>query len=314
MPPAWPGGRKMTGDAMRQDEQLHLGIALPNYGRRVAADEISAAAEQAERSGFDSCWVTDHIAVPEELSETYGTLAEALVTLGFIAGRTAKVRLGTSALVVPQRNPLVTLRQLLSLDLLSAGRLTVAVAAGWLEREFSLLGARFEDRGRWLDAWLDLATSVQEQAPGPIHHDGLVDIDGAWMGPGPASPDGIAFWASGNSRAGIRRAARLGIWHPVAMTSSDIAPLAAQLRELNDQARVILRLGVSFADAPVPAGVDERGRPAVIGPSNWVAEKLNEYLSIGCDGFVLVLGVEQPSLTERIHQFSEEVSSLLNKA
>jgi alkanesulfonate monooxygenase SsuD/methylene tetrahydromethanopterin reductase-like flavin-dependent oxidoreductase (luciferase family) len=68
-----------------------------------------------------------------------------LVSLGFVAGRTRHLQLGVSALIVPQRNPFVMLKQLSSVDFLSDGRIVLAVAAGWLEEEFEVLGARRGD-------------------------------------------------------------------------------------------------------------------------------------------------------------------------
>ena len=88
------------------------------------------------------------------------------MSLGYLAARTQRLELGVSALVVPQRNPLVALKQLATLDLLSGGRIVTAVAAGWMEGEFALLGADFERRGRLLDEWLDLARACSSRCRG----------------------------------------------------------------------------------------------------------------------------------------------------
>ena len=87
--------------------RLHLGLILPNYGDALDAERLAVAAVKAEEAGFDSGWVTDHVLVPPEHASVYGTIAESLVALGFLAGRTQTLELGVSALVVPQRNPLV---------------------------------------------------------------------------------------------------------------------------------------------------------------------------------------------------------------
>jgi alkanesulfonate monooxygenase SsuD/methylene tetrahydromethanopterin reductase-like flavin-dependent oxidoreductase (luciferase family) len=145
---------------------LHFGLILPNYGEGLETERLAAAAVAAEESGFDSGWVTDHLLVPDEHASVYGSIAEALVALGFLAGRTRRLELGVSALIVPARHPLVALKQLTTLDFLSGGRIVTAVAAGWMEGEFETLRAPFEQRGRLLDEWLDLASSVFEQMPG----------------------------------------------------------------------------------------------------------------------------------------------------
>ncbi len=74
------------------------------------------AAQAAEAAGFDSGWVTDHVLVPNEHAHVYGTIGEALVSLGYLSAQTSRLELGVSALVVPQRNPLVALKQLATLD------------------------------------------------------------------------------------------------------------------------------------------------------------------------------------------------------
>jgi alkanesulfonate monooxygenase SsuD/methylene tetrahydromethanopterin reductase-like flavin-dependent oxidoreductase (luciferase family) len=88
----------------------HLGLILPNYGEHLSVDRLARAAVAAEEAGFDSAWVTDHIIVPREHAQIYGTIAEPLVTLAFLAARSERLQLGVSALVVPQRNPLVALK------------------------------------------------------------------------------------------------------------------------------------------------------------------------------------------------------------
>lgn len=289
---------------------LHLGLILPNYGRALDREALAGAAVAAEEAGFDSGWVTDHVLVPAEHAPVYGAIAEALVTLGFLAGRTRRLELGVSALVVPQRNPLVALKQLATLDFLSGGRIVTAVAAGWMEGEFATLGAPFAGRGRLLDDWLRLAASAVEQAPGRVRYDGrLLTLDG-WLAPGLVRAGGPELWVAGVSRATLRRAALTGVWHPVALEPGRLAGMAAELRERRPDARVVLRIGVELAAEPRP-GRDERGRHAVEGPPEWVAQRLSEYVEAGCNGFVVNLGHERPGLDERASRFAEEVAPLL---
>jgi alkanesulfonate monooxygenase SsuD/methylene tetrahydromethanopterin reductase-like flavin-dependent oxidoreductase (luciferase family) len=285
---------------------LHLGVILPNYGDALDAEHLAAAAVAAEEAGFDSGWLTDHVLVPPEHAMVYGTIAEPLVALGFLAGRTRTLELGVSALVVPQRNPLVALKQLTTLDFLSGGRVLTAVAAGWMEGEFATLGASFEERGRLLDEWLDAAAAVFGQMPGLVRwHGKLLSFEG-WLAPALVRPGGPELWVAGVSRATLRRAAKTGVWHPVALPVDELRPLAAALRERRPDARVVLRIGVSFTQQPAP-GRDERGRHAIAGPPEWIAERLAEYAEAGCDGFVVNLGHDRPGLEERILRFAEEV-------
>jgi alkanesulfonate monooxygenase SsuD/methylene tetrahydromethanopterin reductase-like flavin-dependent oxidoreductase (luciferase family) len=284
---------------------LHLGLILPNYGEGLEAERLAASAVAAEEAGFDSGWVTDHLVVPEEQAPVYGSIAEALVSLGFLAGRTRRLLLGVSALIVPARNPLVALKQLTTLDLLSGGRIVTAVAAGWMEEEFETLQAPFAQRGRLLDEWLDLAAAAFEQMPGRVRFEGeLLSVDG-WLAPGLVRPGGPELWVAGVSPATLRRAAKTGVWHPVALSPEELRRLAADF-----DGHVVLRIGVYLAEEP-RTGEDERGRHAVEGPPEWVAQRLAEYVEAGCDGFVVNLDYEREGLEERVHRFAEEVAPLL---
>ena len=284
----------------------HLGLILPNYGEGLDAERLASAAVAAEEAGFDSGWVTDHVVVPPEHAPIYGTIAEALVSLGFLAGRTKRLQLGVSALVVPLRNPLVVLKQLTTLDLLSGGRIVTAVAAGWMEGEFELLGADFASRGRRLDEWVLTSQTAFEQMPGPIE----LPAGEGWLAPALVRPGGPELWIAGVSRATIRRAALTGVWHPVALQPDELRTMAAEFRDRRPDGRVILRIGVYLQDEP-DDGEDERGRHAVAGPSEWVAERLVEYVDAGCNGFVVNLDYEASDLEDRVRRFAEEVVPLL---
>ncbi len=291
---------------------LHLGLILPNYGDRLGAGRLASVAVAAEESGFDSGWATDHLIVPDEHAPVYGSIAEPLVSLGFLAGRTERLELGVSALIVPARQPLVVLKELTTLDLLSGGRIVTAVAAGWMEGEFETLQAPFEQRGQLLDEWLDLAASVFEQMPGRVHFEGkLLSVDG-WLAPALVRPGGPELWIAGVSKATLRRAAKTGVWHPVALPPDELGAMATRFRERRPDGRVILRINVHFADEP-ENGSDERGRHAIAGPPEWIAERLAEYVQAGCNGFVLNLDYDEDGLEERTRRFGEEVAPLLRR-
>ncbi|MGH3052900.1 MAG: LLM class flavin-dependent oxidoreductase [Gaiellaceae bacterium] len=291
---------------------LHLGVILPNYGPALVAEELADVAVAAEEAGFDSAWVTDHLIVPAEHAGVYGTVAEAVVSLGFLAARTQRLELGVSALVVPQRNPLVVLKQLTTLDFLSGGRFVTAVTAGWMEREFATLGAAYEGRGRLLEEWLELARSVFQQMPGRVRYEGRAfSLDG-WMAPALVRPGGPELWVAGVSRATLRRAALTGVWHPVALPPDELGSMATELRGRRPDSRIVLRIGVYFEREPRTRG-DERGRHALAGPSEWVASRLREYVDAGADGFVINLDHQEPGLDERVARFAEEVMPLVRR-
>ncbi|HYJ71820.1 MAG TPA: LLM class flavin-dependent oxidoreductase [Actinomycetota bacterium] len=289
----------------------HLGVVLPNYGKAFDPGRLTAAAAAAEAAGLDSGWMTDHVLPPTRHAGIYGTIAEALVTVGYLAGRTSRLRLGVSALIVPQREPLLTLKQLVTLDVLSGGRLVTAVAAGWMEEEFRTLGASFPDRGRRLDEWLDLVGELLQQAPGRVLAEGPVPIEDAWLAPAPTRTEGLELWVAGVSRHTLRRAAKTGVWHPVALPLRELRTMAAAFRAEVPEGRVMLRLAVAIQDRLDEEATDDRGRHMVAGPARWVAEQLNDYLEAGADGFVVDLDHDAPGLEERIAAFAGEVAPML---
>lgn len=179
-----------------------------------------------------------------------------------------------------------------------------------MEGEFATLGASFDRRRRVLDEWLRLAASAFEQMPGRVRYDGeLLSLDG-WLAPPLVRPGGPELWVGGVSRATLRRAAVTGVWHPVALDLETLGAMAGALRAQREDARVVLRIGVTFSAEPRP-GRDERGRHAIEGPPEWIADRLHEYVDVGCDGFVVNLGHERPDLEDHVRRFAEDVVPLL---
>jgi alkanesulfonate monooxygenase SsuD/methylene tetrahydromethanopterin reductase-like flavin-dependent oxidoreductase (luciferase family) len=284
---------------------LHIGLIAPNFGPELSPDVLRETAVAAEEVGFDSVWTTDHIAVPDEMASVYGHISEALVTLGYLAGITNRLRLGVSALIVPPREPLLLLKQVLSVDLLSAGRGILCVAPGWTEREFKNLGHSLRQRGRRLEGWLQLVDLIQSSPAGPIDFEAadLASIHDAWISPRPARR--LEVWVAGNSEHAVRRASRYDAWHPVGRPLSEIRERIELLRSLNARTKAVLRLKVTFQDSA--SEVDERGQTAVGGPAQLIVERLNHFLEAGCTGFLVDLDHDKPGLAERVHRFAEEV-------
>ena len=106
---------------------MRVGVHLPQYGRVAGPRAITEAANRAEDVGFADLWVSDHIVHPAAQDYPSPYLLDPLITLTWAASGTERIGLGTSVLVVPMHNPLELANSLASLDVLSAGRLTIAV-------------------------------------------------------------------------------------------------------------------------------------------------------------------------------------------
>src|SRR5438067_10731178 len=201
---------------------MQLGLRLPHFGPAASAELIRAAAEIAEADGWHSLWTSDRVAVPAhrpgELAflVDYVQTCESLVTLAFVASATRLIRLGTSAIVVPQRQFMLLARQVASLDALSDGRIILGVAAGWAEAEFVAAGAgeRFRVRGRALDEAIVGMRRLWTESP--VEFSGQVfGFPAVDFAPRPAQAGGVPIVVAGNSTAARRRAARVGDgWNP----------------------------------------------------------------------------------------------------
>src|ERR1700756_3604240 len=131
---------------------MRYGFYLPTRGPTATRDGILALAREGERLGFHSAMIDDHIVLPVDsqspspytLEGKHPSAGDALETfsiLGVVAGATERLRLVTSVLVLPYRNPVLTAKMAASLDVLSGGRLILGIGAGWLKEEFAALNS-----------------------------------------------------------------------------------------------------------------------------------------------------------------------------
>src|SRR5512132_2757367 len=118
---------------------MKFGVVLPNYGRTASFDAIRRTAVAAEELGYDSVWTTDHILVPKENNDPYGTMYEAIVTLALVTETAPRLSLGTSVLVLPMRDPVLMAKQIATIDVATNGRMIVGVGVGWNEQEYKHL-------------------------------------------------------------------------------------------------------------------------------------------------------------------------------
>ena len=206
---------------------MRLGIHLPQYGRAASPDAIRDVAVRAEALGFEDVWVSDHILQPAGQGYPSPYLFDALLTLGWAAAVTERVRLGTSVLVIPQYHPLQLANSLASLDRLSGGRVTVVGGVGWSQAEYAALDQDFHTRGARLDEALALMRAVWTEDPASFHgrHYDVTDVR---VLPQPVGP--MPIWIGGSSPAALRRAGAADGYQGISTAPADLAPVIAALR------------------------------------------------------------------------------------
>jgi probable F420-dependent oxidoreductase len=193
----------------------------------------------AEDLNFDSLWTTDHIAVSRQYVDPYGSIFESLITLSYVAAHTEHVKLGTSIIVLPMRNPITFAKQTATLDQLSEGRLILGLGAGWMEDEFARLGFNFHDRGRIMDEQMrTLRILWTEDRPEFNGH--FFKLDNMAFLPKPVQDKGPQLWIGGDSLSAFRRIARLGDgWHPVGLSPKEFVQGKEKLKSIMKSERKI---------------------------------------------------------------------------
>src|SRR4051794_10385462 len=201
-------------------------------GRAIA--EMAGAAEQL---GFDAVYVPAHPAGDQKWLETGGHHAlDPFVALSFAAAATTRLRVQTHILVLPYRNPLLTAKSVLSLDVLSNGRVVLGVAPGYLKPEFAALGVNFDERNELTDEAIDVMKRLWTD--GEIEFTGRnFKTRGTTMAPPVVQKPHPPVWTGGNSTAAIRRAAERGEgWvpfpNPAGVSSAVRTPPLSNVDEL----------------------------------------------------------------------------------
>jgi probable F420-dependent oxidoreductase len=216
---------------------MRFGIMFGNAGPLSGREPAMALARLAEEHGFDSLWAAEHVAIPSTYESPYPysddgkmpggddvALGDPLVWLAFVAGLTSRVRLGTSVLILPQRNPVVLAKELATIDLLSGGRVELGIGMGWLAEEFDALGVPFTDRVARAEEHVEVLRVLWRDDEATFAGR-FTSFDRIHVHPKPVQAGGIPVVVGGNTRAAARRAGRLGNgFFPFLVTPEELVP------------------------------------------------------------------------------------------
>src|SRR5438552_6149050 len=225
---------------------MRYGFYLPTRGQTATPEALETLVTRGESLGFSSVMIADHIVFPTKVESKYpytadgrfpgqGDALEQLALMAFVAAKTSRLRLVTSVMILPYRNPVLTAKMLATIDVLSRGRVTVGVGVGWLREEFEALDAPdFDRRGTVSDEYIRIFKTLWTQDPASFEGE-FYRFKALRCLPQPVQKPHPPIWIGGHSAPALRRAARLGDgWHPVG--ANPAVPLRpAELRASLDQ-------------------------------------------------------------------------------
>ena len=258
---------------------------LPNadyLGFPATPQAIVETACKAEELGFDALFVNDHVIVDDSpRNEPWRNVFDPMMVLSYVAAMTSKIMLGTSVLIMPYRNPIVTAKMVATLDQMSGGRAIVGVGSGWNQAEYDALGVPYRQRGSRTTEYLQLWKKCWE--PGrTTFHGRYFSFENMHVNPKPLQTPHPAIWAGGSSLASLRRAARFAeVWQPTPTPLEDLLQNQAALKEASDELgkappRTRMSFRVNLTDI-TGATSASGGRPTGQGTSTQVASDMKRY-------------------------------------
>lgn len=259
---------------------MRVGLHALGIGDGARPEVIRAVATAAEAHGFARLWAGEHVVLVDEPGSRYPYAADGriavpagadwldpLLALGFAAAVTSRIGLATGVLLLPEHNPVVVAKQAATLDVLSAGRFTLGVGAGWSAEEFEALGVPFARRGARLAEYVAAIRTLWS--------DDVASFDGEFtrfeairVNPRPVRDRRLPIVLGGNSDVALRRAAAVGDgWYGFNLTAAAVAERIGALAgecERHGRRPGELQVAVALSDAHpdllpglAAAGVDE---------------------------------------------------------
>jgi probable F420-dependent oxidoreductase len=290
---------------------MNYGVVLPIW--QLTVTDAASLTARAEELGLDGVFVPDHILAKPATTQHYGAhWPDPFSLLAYLAGRTQRIRLGASVIVLPYRSALVAAKAAATVDQVSGGRFIFGVGVGWDEAEFADLRLPFRERGRLSDDYLR-AIKTAWASDMPEYNGTYATFSGAAFSPRPVQRPHPPVWVGGSpgsvSAPAVRRCAELGdAWHPLGLSLDDIEKGFATLRDLASRhgrhgLGLAPRNALALTEAPAGAG-----RTAFQGSVAEVASDIRRVRELGAEWMTFDLprtGV--PAMTRAIERLAGEL-------
>jgi alkanesulfonate monooxygenase SsuD/methylene tetrahydromethanopterin reductase-like flavin-dependent oxidoreductase (luciferase family) len=271
-----------------------FGLLIPHFGEDADQDLLIDGARLAERLGFDSLWVRDHLVFhPHGMEGTDRTFIEPFITLSFLAGATSSIGLG-AATIIPFRHPILMAYEVASLSWITRRRFDLGIGAGNFQHEFDVIGQGDVDRPAMMREQTLIARSLWSGAT-VDHHSELYDFEDVDLTPRPLQD--VPVWWGGATPASARLAVDFCEgWLPGRITFPTFEKRVATIRELcAQQGKPMIMTGavpVTSIDRAREAALGKLNVPGLIKNANnqrfWVKPAGGEFASVeDLDGSIL---------------------------
>jgi probable F420-dependent oxidoreductase len=230
----------------REVRIVKIGLFAAVSGRGGNSMALTKAyASNAERLGFSTLWVPEHVVLVDKYASKYpysgdgvlpapsdAAIPDPFISLTAMASATEKIRLGTGICLVPEHNPVVLAKVIATLDWLSNGRVALGVGIGWLEEEFQAIGIPWERRAARTRECIDAMRKLWGD-PISAYQGEFVKFDGVRSYPKPAHGAGVPILFGGESAPALRRVAEYGNgWYGFNLLPDEAAAKVRRIEEL----------------------------------------------------------------------------------
>ena len=292
---------------------MKIGVNLINFGPGAHPQALKSWAQLAEGLGYHLIMTSDHIAITPDVQSRYpAPFYEPLSTLGWLAGITQHIQIGTTVIILPYRSVLETARACATVDQLSGGRFILGVGIGWAKQEFQALGVPYHQRGAMTNEYLEALRLLWSQDVATFEGK-FVSFKEVNTAPRPVQSPAPPIWVGGPSDAALRRTVLWGdAWHPIRIRTDWLRktgiPRLAEVaeREGRPMPAICPRIRLRLTETPLP----DDDRVAGEGSLDQVHRDLAELEEMGCCYVVLDNYFDDPEAM-RHHETSWRMLSVM---